>query len=386
MKRSFIFLVFSMLLGLLSFSGCQAGELITPGRYSLSDSYTIVLDFLPDGRYYFNDHEYSVVSSGTYTIKNNQISLVETIGSCDATPGVFSVSQANRVIRFKEIKDVCSNRNLLLTKLPFIRLRQQNPYLSISKEIFIKDFNVNYAAVDSDGNIYISDGLAAISKYDSDGNFIFSWGGVAHPNGLLVDPENNILVANYDGPDIRKFDPSGMLLLKWKVDSNLLGPADIGLDSKGDVYVLLKGEQDHYVEKFTSDGILIASWAGQGKNNGQVYGTFNYSPTQIGVDANGNNYVTDPNNDRVVKFDLNGVFKYNLTGDADRQLAEPKYLDVDSAGMVYVLDNSQTLWQFDSNGKTVGKWFSPYWGAVSLGVDGSILVADWKVIARVHLP
>jgi len=386
MKRSFLFLILLAIFVPLLLVGCQPAELITPGRYSLNDSYTIVLDFMPDGRYYFNDHEYSFVSSGTYTVKDNQITLIERIGSCNATPGILSVSQTNRTIRFKEIKDTCPNRNLLLTKFPFIRLRQQNPYLTITKEINVQDFNVNYGAVDTDGNIYISDGLAAISKYDPDGNFIFSWGGVEHPNGLIIDPEGNILVANYDGLDIRKFNPNGELLYNWKVDTMILGPGDVGLDAAGDVYVLLKGEQDHYVEKFTSQGKLIASWAGQGKNNGQVFGTFNYSPFQIGVDAAGNNYVTDPNNDRVVKFDLNGVFQYNLTGDADRKLTEPKFVDVDAAGNVYVLDNSQTLWKFDTSGKVIGKWFTPYWGAISLGSEGSILVADWKVLARIELP
>ncbi len=386
MKRSFIFQFIFTLFGVLFLAGCQSSELITPGRYSLTDSYTIVLDFLPDGQYYFNDHEYSFVSSGTYTIKNNEITFVERIGSCDATPGVMTVSQVNRQIRFKEIKDACPNRNYLLTKFPFIRLRQQNPYLTISKEIIAQEINVNYATLDPAGNIYVSDGIAAISKYDPDGNFIFSWGGVAHPSGLLVDPEGNILVANYDDLDILKFDPNGELLSKWNVNTMILGPADIGIDNAGDVYVLLKGEQDHYVEKFSADGKPISSWAGHGKNDGQAFGTFNYSPTQIGVDGEGNNYVTDPNNDRVVKFDRNGVFQYNLTGDSDRKLSEPKYVDVDAAGFVYILDNSQTLWKFEQTGKVIGKWFSPYWGAISVGADGSVLIADWKVIARVQIP
>lgn len=364
-------------------SGCTGEAIITPGRYSLSDSYTVIVDFMPDGRYYLNNHEYYDLSFGTYTVANDQVTFVEGKGECNAEPGVYTVSQTNRQVTFKTVKDSCPNRQAHLTRTPFIRLRQQNPYVIINAEYSIDQ--INYVGVDSEGNFFTTDGLASVTKYDSSGNRLFSWGNVQHPGGVYIDPEGNIFVANADNLTISKFDPNGEEILNWTVGTNVLGPGDMGLDAAGNVYVLLKNVQDHYVEKYSPDGTPISSWAGQGKNKGQVWGTFNYSPAQIAVDTSGNNYVPDPNNDRVLKFDQNGIFLSNLTGDADRNLVQPKYVDVDLAGNVYVLDNGQTLWKFDPSGKPLGKWFSLYWGPIAVDKDANLLIADWNTLARVQL-
>ncbi len=368
----------------LAVSACQPKIAGLSGRYSLSDSYTLILDFLPDGRYFFNDHENAYLTAGSYTLENDRLTVIEKNGSCAETPGTYTFVQTDRNLKFKEVSDPCPQRLLLLTRFGFIKLRQQNTYAVNLSEIPIE--NVNYIAVDADKNIYITDGHSSASRYDPAGSLLASWGELAHSNGITLDVEGNIYVASFDNLSIVKFDPDGKKLAAWKVDSKTLGPSDVGVDQDGNIYVVLKREQDHYVEKYSPDGKLIASWAGNGKNNGQVSGTFSASPFQIAVDKAGNNYITDPDNNRVVKFDANGVFKQNLTGDSDRQLVQPRYVAVDASGMVIVLDDSQTIWKFDQNGKAAGKWSATYWGPIALDPDGNLLVADWRLVAKIQAP
>jgi hypothetical protein len=82
------------------------------------------------------------------------------------------------------------------------------------------------------------------------------------------------------------------------------------------------------------------------------------------VDSAGNTYITDPANNRLVKFDPSGKFLFNITGDGTRKLTQPSRVAVDSTGSVYTNSigglNSQTIWKFDSTGAFIGEWFNPY--------------------------
>ncbi len=383
MKRNLSIILTSVCLAILA-TACQSKPTLSPGRYSLSDSYVIVLDLLPGGEYFLNGHEHTYLTSGNYQIDNDQITFTNKTGDCANIPGAYNFSFQDRFIKFKEIKDPCAKRLLLLIQESFIKLRQQNPYAKTVNEIPIE--NLNYFTVDSDGNIFITDGKASASKFDSNGNLLLTWGNLDHPNGIIVDSQGFIFIANFENLHISKFSPDGEELVNWQVLTNSLGPTDVGLDNQGNIFILLNHEQDHYVEKFTSDGKNIASWAGNGRKDGQVSGMFNIGPFQLAVDTDGNNYVTDPDNNRVVKFDPNGVFRYNLKGDADRQLAQPDFAAVDSSGFLYVLDRSQTIWKFDPDGKVTSKWASPYWGPIKIDKNGFLYVGDWNRIAKLDLP
>ncbi len=89
------------------------------------------------------------------------------------------------------------------------------------------------------------------------------------------------------------------------------------------------------VQKFNSNGTFIAKWGTPGINDTQ----FN-NPTGIAVDASGNVYVTDTDNNRVQKFNSNGTFiaKWGTPGINDTQFNNPTGIAVDASGNVYVID------------------------------------------------
>ena len=90
-----------------------------------------------------------------------------------------------------------------------------------------------------------------------------------------------------------------------------LEPLGVAVDIYGAVYVA--DTQHHRVQKFTSDGHVIARWGRLGSGDGQFTG-----PTAIAVDTAGNVFVADSydqetgdpgsGNHRVQRFAMEGTF------------------------------------------------------------------------------
>jgi tripartite motif-containing protein 71 len=78
------------------------------------------------------------------------------------------------------------------------------------------------------------------------------------------------------------------------------------------------------------------SWGSQGSEDGQFDG-----PTGISTDSQGMVYVADTGNNRIQKFDSNGVFilKWGSKGSGDGQFIGPSGITVDSSANVYVADS-----------------------------------------------
>jgi hypothetical protein len=118
---------------------------------------------------------------------------------------------------------------------------------------------------------------------------------------------------------------------------------------------------NHRVQKVAADGAFLAKWGTQGSADGQFS-----APMDVALDTGGNVYVvdgTDPagptGNDRVQKFDASGSFitKWGGHGGADGQLSDPRAIEVDSAGNVYVADaGNSAVKKFDASGNFITKW------------------------------
>lgn len=80
---------------------------------------------------------------------------------------------------------------------------------------------------------------------------------------------------------------------------------------------------------------LVTKWGSPGTADGQ----FN-SPRGIGVNAAGDVYVTDGNNNRIQKFRADGAFldKFGSAGSGPGQFNSPDGLAIDPAGNVFVVD------------------------------------------------
>ncbi|MBI4200532.1 MAG: 6-bladed beta-propeller, partial [Chloroflexi bacterium] len=74
----------------------------------------------------------------------------------------------------------------------------------------------------------------------------------------------------------------------------------VAVDASGNVYVA--DQENDRIQKFTSGGLFLAKWGSFGSGDGQ----FN-EPRGVAVDAAGNVYVADYGNDRIQKFASGGA-------------------------------------------------------------------------------
>ncbi|MEI7732630.1 MAG: PQQ-binding-like beta-propeller repeat protein, partial [Verrucomicrobiota bacterium] len=227
-------------------------------------------------------------------------------------------------------------------------------------------FNNPYGlAVDRGGNFYVTDSSNhRVVKFDLAGNFLFQWGGQGSGNGQLyfptgigVDANTNILVVD-DNHRVQKFNSSGGFLAKWGSaggGNGQFGDYSLGLavDTAGNVFVA--DTSNNRVQKFDNNGNYLLQWGSFGSGNGQFK-----SPEGVGVDLNGNVYVTDGGN-RIQKFSNTGVYlaQFGNLGSGPGQVYNPVGVAVAPSGEIYVSDNGNyRIEEFDAAGNFILSWGS----------------------------
>ena len=194
--------------------------------------------------------------------------------------------------------------------------------------------------VDSNDNVYVADrGNDRIQKFSSVDGINYTYvtqfgspgigeGQIDGPMGIAVDSDGNVYVSEYSSSNyynrrIQKFSSVDGInytyVTQWgshgrwnsQFEGSILG---IAVDSNDDVYVA--DRRNHRFQKFDSDGGFLGwlgldltgftGWHGLNTNiragpNGSGDGQF-YSPIDVAVDSNGNVYVVDTGNSRIQKF------------------------------------------------------------------------------------
>jgi hypothetical protein len=242
--------------------------------------------------------------------------------------------------------------------------------------------SLNGVAVDSVGNVYVTDSCSAIRKVTPDGVVTTlagqagqtgkdnGKGGDARFDGLMgiaVDSTGNLYVSETGNSTIRKVTTDGVVNsvaglagTAGKADgtgsaARFSCPWGVAVDKAGIVYVA--DEQNHTIRKITPEGI-VTTLAGLAENPGSDDGMgsaarFN-GPRGIGVDSAGNVYETDDWACTVRKITPAGVVSTigglpGTRGSADGSgsaarfgigfdMPGPSGLAVDNAGRVYVAD------------------------------------------------
>jgi hypothetical protein len=117
-------------------------------------------------------------------------------------------------------------------------------------------------AVDSAGNIYISDtGSRTVQKYTSTGEFVMDFGGQGSCNSqfnsplqIAVDKSGKVYVTDASNHNFQVFDSNGHFITKFGIAGSANGefntPVGIAVNSAGDVYVADYGNSR--IQKITS--------------------------------------------------------------------------------------------------------------------------------------
>lgn len=143
--------------------------------------------------------------------------------------------------------------------------------------------------------------------------------GLAYPNGIAFDAEGNLYIADSVNHRIRKVDKAGIITTAVSGDGEsgdgkravkaALFPEDIAFDNEGNLYIADTG--NHRVLRLNKAGV-ITTVAGNGQegcsgDGGLAVKAKITKPQNIAVDATGNLYIADYRNGCVRKVDKLGI-------------------------------------------------------------------------------
>jgi uncharacterized protein (TIGR03437 family) len=290
-------------------------------------------------------------------------------------------------------------------------------------------------AADAAGNLYLSDTLnnvvrkvspnGIISNYAGNGGVGSSGDGSAAtsaqlngPQGLAVDASGNLFIADTLNAKVRKVSASGVI-------STVAGSGTPGYGGDGaaatsaqlnlPIGVAVDGNNNLYIADFGNSRVRkvsannISTVAGNGSfgysgDGGQAVKAQLNGPQGVAVDAAGNLYIADTENNRIREVTPggliatvagNGIAGYSGDGGqaTSAQVGNPVGLAVDAAGDIFTVDASNRVRQVYPNGliaTIAGNGTRGYTGdgglatqaqlntpsAIALGNNGNLYVAD----------
>ena len=202
-------------------------------------------------------------------------------------------------------------------------------------------------AVDRDGNIYACsnnqlidgwNGNGCIQKFDAQGNFLAKFqvtDSTLPVKGMGIDASDNLYVATHI-PDlwhliVKKSTATGeslgtLTLLPFKQDYY---PQDMTVDVNGNIFVV----DNVSLMKFDAAGNLIFKKFGSESSIGAIY------PAGLDVDDQGNVWVADTGNNRIVCFAPDGTFRlqFGTQGFGPGEFQQPSGVAV-TRGRLFVAD------------------------------------------------
>jgi sugar lactone lactonase YvrE len=246
-------------------------------------------------------------------------------------------------------------------------------------------------AFDSRQHLFVLNrGPQPLMEFDENQKFV-RWFGepLKRAHGFRLDNAGNFWVTDVGAHIVEKLDSQGKVLLtlgtkgeagEWDEATgsrHLNEPNDLAIGRNGDIFVVqghTPGKGDPRVLKFDKNGTFIKSWGGEGTEPGK----FNVAHG-IALDAKGQLWVVDRENERIQIFDQDGGFIKQLRYaglPCSLQIGDQNIFMVNGfTGQVLKLDLSgNVLAATGKPGKGLGEFGEAHFIAVS--PKGEIYVAD----------
>lgn len=241
------------------------------------------------------------------------------------------------------------------------------------------------AALAPDGTIWVADtGNNRVCVFDAAGRFLFEFGGLGitkpasgikatwkpgrmnFPTGIAVDEDGTVYVADFYNNQIQVFDAKGTFLRRFPDPYSRVGRGSSGDGGTGiavtDVAVangLVYATDRYQVVVFSSDGKFVRQFGRPGTAPGHMD-----HPNGITVDADGNIYVADSNNNRVMAFTADGVPQWvvgnpitELGRRVKNEVGFPRDVAITDGGTLVVIDAFEfEIVELDRKGNVLGRY------------------------------
>lgn len=211
-------------------------------------------------------------------------------------------------------------------------------------------------ATDSMGRVYITDyNLGKVFVRDEFGRLVSVKSGLDHPLSIAVDPTGRVYVGEAGPGSVSVFLPD------WSPSSKLgqgagefQMPNHITIPTSGLLarMILVSDSRADLIKIYSPGGSLIRQFGGSGTAPGQ----FNF-PTGIFVNAGGELFVADQNNNRIQVFTSEGVFLRSFGRSTFMSLgpfSRTQGITGDAQGRIFIADAFQgTVKVIDGQGNAV---------------------------------
>jgi DNA-binding beta-propeller fold protein YncE len=200
-------------------------------------------------------------------------------------------------------------------------------------------------AVDSQGNVYVADTWNhRIQKFDANGKFLLQWGtgGVSNegndrfwgPRGILVAPDGKVYITDTGNRRVVVFDSQGKYLFTFDTNGDAQLNEPVGIALGQDQHIYIGDTWNNRVAIFDMQGKYLSSFAVAAWTSTSVD-----DKPFIAVDGEGRVYVTDPEGARVIIFSATGeplaAFGQTVTSGG---LNLPTGIQINAQGEVYIAD------------------------------------------------
>lgn len=227
---------------------------------------------------------------------------------------------------------------------------------------YVEDFDM---AIDGQHILVTDASHAWVQVFDkTTGKFVSRFGGkgdddanLEKPEGISVDPDGNIFVADYTTGDVKVYDKN----YNWVKTFSEYG-SEPGQNIKSEFTDIYNGRYympeagNHRVSVWDLNGNFLFTFGGKGTANGQMN-----NPESAKFSSEGKMYVADLKNDRVQVFDAEGkfLFTWGATGSEPGQFKAPAGIAIDKNDNIYVTEiGNDRVQVFDKTGKFITKFGS----------------------------